>query len=220
MPFQCNFAIHGGRYPFIIALMTYEILSALIGFTFVSSVTPGPNNMMVMASGANFGFRPTMPHMLGISIGFMVMVFLVGIGLIGVFDAWPPAHTILTVISVAYLLWLAWKIANAAAPETADSTSRPFSFLQAAMFQWVNPKAWTMAFGAITLYAPDRSFVAISIVALAFGIMSIPAISMWTVLGQQFRRILSSPARLRVFNWSMAALLVASLYPVLYPSGP
>ncbi|UYV37036.1 LysE family translocator [Rhodobacteraceae bacterium D3-12] len=199
--------------------MSYELLTALVGFALVGSITPGPNNMMLMASGANFGFRLTIPHMFGIGAGFMVMIFLVGIGLIGVFDAWPPAHTLLTMISVAYLLWLAWKIANAAAPETGQTAGKPLSFLQAAMFQWVNPKAWTMSLTAITLYAPDRSLLAITLVALAFGLVNLPSTSTWTILGQQLRRLLSSPARLRAFNWTMAALLVASLIPVVYPSG-
>lgn len=199
--------------------MSHDILSALALFALVSSVTPGPNNLMLMASGANFGFRRTIPHMLGIAMGFMVMVALVGIGLIGLFDAFPISHTILKVVSVAYLMWLAWKIAHAAAPRGRAGTGRPFSFVQAALFQWVNPKAWTMALTAITIYAPDRTLGAIALVAAVFGAINLPSVSVWTVLGQQVSRVLSNPGRLRAFNWTMAALLVASLYPVLYPSG-
>ncbi len=198
--------------------MTYDVLLALSLFAMVSSITPGPNNLMLMASGANFGFLRTIPHMLGIGIGFMVMVFLVGIGLIRVFDAWPLSHTILKGVSVVYLCWLALKIAHAAPPAKGKEGGRPFTFLQAALFQWVNPKAWTMALTAITLYAPDRSLWAILLVALVFGIINLPCVSSWTVLGQQVSRLLSNPSRLRVFNRVMAALLVASLYPVLYPS--
>ena len=196
--------------------MTNDLLTALAGFALVSSITPGPNNLMLMASGANYGFRRSIPHMLGIASGFVVMVCLVGVGLIGLFDAWPPAHTILTVVSVAYLLWLAWKIAHASAPRRGEGTGRPFTFLQAALFQWVNPKAWTMALTAITLYAPDRTLASIALVAAIFGAINLPSVSTWTVLGQQVSRVLSSPARLRAFNWTMAALLVASLIPVLY----
>ena len=105
--------------------MTNDLLTALAGFALVSSITPGPNNLMLMASGANYGFRRSIPHMLGIASGFVVMVCLVGVGLIGLFDAWPPAHTILTVVSVAYLLWLAWKIAHASAPRRGEGTGRP-----------------------------------------------------------------------------------------------
>lgn len=198
--------------------MTYEILTALLLFAFVSSITPGPNNLMLMASGANFGFARTIPHMLGVGIGFVVMVALVGIGLMQVFDLYPIAHTVLAVVSVAYLLWLAWKVANAGAPEEGQGASgTPMTFIQAAMFQWVNPKAWTMALTAVTLYAPDRSLTAVLLVSAAFGAVNLPCVSSWTVLGQQMQRWLTSPARLTLFNWTMAGLLVLSLYPVVAP---
>ncbi len=195
------------------------MLPAFVLFAFVSSITPGPNNLMLMASGANFGFRRSIPHMLGIGVGFVVMVLLVGVGLIRLFDAFPLSYTLLRVASVGYLLWLAWKIANAAPPEDgAAPGGRPFSFVQAALFQWVNPKAWTMGLSAITLYAPDRSLAAIALVAVIFGAVNLPSVSTWTVMGQQMRRILTNPARLRAFNWAMALLLVATLYPVLFPA--
>lgn len=199
--------------------MTYDLILALTGFAFVSSITPGPNNLMLMASGANFGFRKTVPHMLGIGIGFTVMILLVGAGLMQIFDAFPIAHTILKVFSVAYLLYLAWKIANATPPKTGTDAEkgRPFTFTQAALFQWVNPKAWTMALTAITVYAPDRSLLAVALVALIFGIINLPSVSTWTIMGQQMARFLTSPAKLRTFNWTMAILLVASLYPVVFP---
>lgn len=196
--------------------MTYDLLLGLILFAFVSSITPGPNNLMLMASGANFGFRRTIPHMLGVGIGFSVMIVLVGIGLISVFDRFPVLHTLLKVVSVFYLLWLSWKIANAAAPKgQGGSDAKPFSFLQAALFQWVNPKAWTMALTAIAVYTADQSLRSVLLVALAFGLVNLPSVSSWTVLGQQMARFLTSPARLRLFNWTMAGLLVLSLYPVV-----
>lgn len=195
--------------------MTYDLLLALVGFAFVSSVTPGPNNLMLMASGANFGFRRTIPHMLGIGLGFTLMIFLVGIGLAQIFVAFPVLHTVLKVVSVAYLCWLAWKIANAGAPKEAGVKAHPMTFLQAAAFQWVNPKAWTMALSAITIYAPDASIGAVLLVALAFGAVNLPSVSTWTLLGQQMKRVLTNPARLRAFNWLMAGLLIATLWPVL-----
>jgi len=199
--------------------MTQHLLLALLGFAIVSTVTPGPNNLMLMASGANFGYRRTVPHMLGITFGIMLLVVLVGLGLMGLFDAWPPARTWLSVASVAYLVWLAWKIANAAAPGAAGQTdAKPFTALQAALFQWVNPKAWSMALTAITLYAPGRESAGILLVAFAFGAVSLPSISIWVLMGQRLRLWLTSPRRLRAFNWTMAALLLATLYPVLYPS--
>lgn len=197
------------------AHVSLNFLTALTLFCIVSTVTPGPNNLMVMASGANFGYRRTLPHMLGIALGFAAMVLLVGIGLMQLFETLPLLRQILTVACVIYLLYLAWKIAHAAPPSgEADPTRRPMNLLQAAAFQWVNPKAWTMALTAITIYAPGRSLPSVALIALIFGLVCLPALSVWVVLGQQVRRVLRNPARLRAFNWSMAALLVASLYPV------
>ncbi|WP_170526318.1 LysE family translocator [Ruegeria arenilitoris] len=197
--------------------MTYDILLALVAFAFVSSITPGPNNLMLMASGANFGFRRTIPHMLGIGLGFMLMVLLVGAGLVQVFEAYPVSHVILKIASVAYLLFLAWRIANAAPAKGPGYAGRPMTFLQAAAFQWVNPKAWAMALTATTAYAPGQTLQAIALVAIVFGCVNLPSVSTWTVLGQQMARVLTNRRRLTVFNWSMAVLLVISLYPVLWP---
>jgi len=196
--------------------MSYDLLLALTLFAFVSSITPGPNNLMLMASGANFGFRRTFPHLLGVGIGFTLMIVLVGVGLVQVFDLYPISHQILKVVSVIYLLWLAWKIANAAPPEgDVQSEGTPITFIQAALFQWVNPKAWTMALTAISAYTPDQTLYYVSLVALVFGIVNLPSVSLWTVLGEQMARFLTSAARLRAFNWAMAGLLVLSLYPVV-----
>lgn len=195
--------------------MTYELLTALAGFAFVTSITPGPNNMMLLASGANFGFSRSIPHMLGIGIGFTIMVMLVGAGLMQLFDAWPPSYTILKFLAAGYMLWLAWRIAHSASPEGMRAGAQPMTFLQAALFQWVNPKAWTMALSAITLYAPGREFIAVLWVAMVFGAINLPSVSCWTVLGQKLRLILSNPARLTAFNWTMATLLVISLVPSL-----
>jgi|TARA_B110000879_G_scaffold209544_1_gene297565 threonine/homoserine/homoserine lactone efflux protein len=197
--------------------MTLELITAFAGYCFVSSITPGPNNLMLMASGANFGFLRTIPHMLGVGLGFVLMVVLVGIGLAQIFDLYPVTHTILKIGSVGYLLYLAWKIANAAPVNAKDSSGTPMTFLQAAAFQWVNPKAWTMAVTAVTVYAPDTNLATLLLVAAIFGAVNLPAVSSWTLLGQQMARILTNPTRLRLFNWSMAALLIASLYPVLWP---
>jgi threonine/homoserine/homoserine lactone efflux protein len=158
--------------------------------------------------------------MLGIGLGFPGMVFCVGIGVMKVFDLWPLSYTILKALSVAYLLYLAWKIANAAPPARAaeGEEGRPLTFLQSAAFQWVNPKAWSMALSAITLYASGRDLVAVLWVAGTYVLVSAISTTSWTVMGQQMRRLLKSPARLRVFNWIMAALLVATLIPVLWPA--
>jgi threonine/homoserine/homoserine lactone efflux protein len=209
---------------YIVALMSYEIFLALLGFAFVATVTPGPNNTMLMTSGANFGIWRTLPHMFGVTTGFTVMIALVGVGLMQIFDIFPVTDRILKSVSIAYLLWLAWKIATAAprladAPETAGV---PLTFLQAAAFQWVNPKAWSMGVYAITTYATDadgsRALWAVAVVALSFGAVSMPCIASWTALGQQMRRFLTSPRRLRTFNIIMAVVLVLTLVPVVFPN--
>jgi threonine/homoserine/homoserine lactone efflux protein len=195
--------------------MTPEQFAALIGFAFVTSVTPGPNNMMLMASGANFGFRRTIPHMFGISIGHMVMTLVVGLGLAGVVHQEPRILIVLKWISVAYLLWLAWKLANAAAPGEGASGGTPMTFLGAALFQWVNPKAWTMSLGAVSAYTANPTPLTVALIAAVFAAINLPSVSIWTVAGRELRRFLTSPARLTAVNWTMAALLVASLWPVL-----
>lgn len=197
--------------------MTYDLFAALITFAFVTVITPGPNNLMLMASGANYGFRRTVPHMLGIGLGMPLMVILVGIGIMQVFDLYPLSYTILKVLSVAYLLYLAWKIANAAPPDARQTTGKPLSFVQAAAFQWVNPKAWTMCLSAVTLYAASRDLTAVLWVAGTYVAVSCISTTSWTVLGQQLSRFLKDPRRMRWFNWVMAALLVATLIPVLWP---
>lgn len=195
--------------------MTYEILLALALFALVSSITPGPNNLMLMASGVNFGALRTVPHALGVCIGFTLMVGMVGLGLMRIFDAVPYSHDILKWISTLYLLCLAYKLATTASLGGGAAQSRPMTFWQAVLFQWVNPKAWTMALTAMTVYAGGGSLEVVLLVTLVFGLINAPSISVWVLAGDRLGRFLSTPTRLRAFNWLMAALLVASLYPVL-----
>ncbi|HEX7854961.1 MAG TPA: LysE family translocator [Sphingobium sp.] len=191
--------------------METQAILALLAFGVVSSFTPGPNNLMLMASGANFGVRRTMPHMMGVVIGFSLMIVILGLGLFGLFHAWPASFTVLKVVSVVYTLYLAWKIARAAPPGTGNPEGKPMTFLQAAAFQWVNPKAWTMGLSAITLYAPDARLVSILIIAGVFGFMSLASTGTWMMMGLSIRRWLSSHTRLLAYNYSMAALLVGSI---------
>ena len=199
--------------------MTSDLIFALITFAAVSSITPGPNNLMLMASGANFGLLRTVPHMLGVSIGFVFMVVLVGAGLVQIFDAYPVSYTVLKVLSVSYLLFLAWKIAsNRKPPSNGETGGTPMTFLQAAAFQWVNPKAWSMALTALGVYSPPApTILNIVLVAVIFGLTNLPAITTWVLMGQQMSRFLNTPRRLMVFNITAGLLLVATLYPILWP---
>lgn len=196
--------------------MDMTLFTALLVFAFVSSVTPGPNNLMLLASGANYGFRRTLPHMAGVSLGHTFLVIVVGLGLAGLFAAYPPLRTGLAVVAFAYMLWLALKIARAGEPEAARTNAKPLTFLQAAAFQWVNPKGWIMAITAQTAYAQDETAWAAALVGLGFLSMNWPAITLWAWLGQEMQRFLTNAFRLRVFNITMAVLLVASLLPVFW----
>ena len=195
--------------------MSLESIGALIIFAFVSSATPGPNNIMLLASGANFGFVRSIPHMLGISIGHAIMIVLLGTILITVFETYPIILRILKIVGIAYLLFLAYKIATSASTIKNKKTSKPFNFFQAAIFQWVNPKAWAMALTAITVYAPNQSFGSILVVALVFACTNLPSVSIWTMFGTNLKIILTNTKRLVVFNIVMSILLIASLFPTL-----
>jgi threonine/homoserine/homoserine lactone efflux protein len=206
--------------------MTADLLLAATGFVLVTSATPGPNNAMLLASGVNFGFRRTLPHMLGVSAGCALMFVLVGIGLGQAFAAAPLLYQALRYGGALYLLWLAWHIAVArgihpsgtgprgTAP--AERRGRPMRFIEGLLFQWINPKAWVMVIGAVTAYVPHQHFlVNVITLSLIFVAVGLPCIAVWAGFGVALRRFLDSPIRMRAFNWGMAALLVASLYPLL-----
>ncbi|WP_395757367.1 LysE family translocator [Achromobacter sp. EB05] len=198
-----------------VPLASLSLLGPLAMFALVSSITPGPNNVMLAASGLNFGFRRSMPHLLGVNLGFTLMIFLVGVGLGSVFQQVPQLYTVLKYVGAAYLLYLAWKIANSGGMEDGAVSGKPMTFLQAAAFQWVNPKAWVMAVGVIATYTPQAGFFANLVIAtVVCGIVNLPSIGIWVTFGTALRRVLHKPWAIRAFNVSMALLLVASLYPV------
>ncbi|MFZ0269019.1 LysE family translocator [Caulobacter sp.] len=200
--------------------MTVQLLLAFVLFAFATAGTPGPNNMMLLASGANFGFRRTVLHILGISAGLGVMVLAMGLGLGGVFKAWPMLHEVLRWAGGAYMLWLAWKIATTSAISEKDAAARPMTFLQAAAFQWVNPKAWAMALTAASTYTPEGSTVGVFFVAGTFMLVGAPCSAAWAGFGQGMQPFLDRPPVLRAFNLTMAALLVVSLYPLVVETRP
>ncbi|WP_285410820.1 LysE family translocator [Pseudomonas sp. FR229a] len=200
--------------------LSLDLLLGFALFALVTSITPGPNNTMLLASGVNFGFNRTIPHMLGISCGFFLLVVAVGFGLGAVFQAYPILYTVLRYVGSAYLLYLAWKIAHSGpVGDGADGQAKPISYLGAAAFQWVNPKAWIMAIGAISTYTPMQGyFYNVVVIAAVFAIINLPSVGLWAACGTLLRNVLKDPRWLRVFNWGMAALLVISLYPLLLES--
>ncbi|MDR7144578.1 LysE family translocator [Rhizobium sp. BE258] len=196
--------------------MPLDTFAALVLFAFTTSITPGPNNMMLFTSGVNFGFRRTIPHMLGIGAGFLSLLLAVGLGLGAVLHTVPALYTVLKFAGGAYLLWIAWKIGSSRSLSEGKTSAAPMSFLSAAAFQWINPKAWVMAVTAMATYTnPDLYLVSVLIVGLAFALVNVPSVSTWAGFGSALRDWLSDPARLKWFNITMALLLVLSLWPML-----
>ncbi|MGE3872686.1 MAG: LysE family translocator [Parvibaculaceae bacterium] len=197
--------------------MSFDIFWALVIFTFVMTFTPGPNTMMLLASGVNYGFRATVPHMAGITLGFGLMTLIVGLGLGEIFKLYPLIYSALGYAGAAYMLFLAWKIATAQSIGEGKTAGRPMTFLQAAAFQWVNPKAWVMAVTAITTYSiPNAYMLSVLLLTGLFMAMAVPGCSAWILFGTGLRRWLANPMRLRLFNVTMAVLLVLSLIPAFW----
>jgi threonine/homoserine/homoserine lactone efflux protein len=196
--------------------MSHQLLLAFIVFAIVMFITPGPNNIMVLSSGLTYGFRRSVPHIAGITIGFAFMIAAVGLGFGTIFVAYPMLQTILKYAGAAYLVYLAIAIALSGPPKAGAADGRgPMTFLGAAMFQWVNVKGWVMVIGTITAYSAIARFpwnIAIqTVLSLALGVVST---SIWTLFGSALRPILTSERAVRIFNIVMAILLLASLIPV------
>ena len=193
-----------------------ELILPLLLFSISMAITPGPNNVMVTASGVNFGYKKTLPHILGITFGFPLMVVLIGLGLGSVFKSFPVIHHILKYIGATYLLYLAFKIATFSSFNNNGGRNKPFTFWQAVIFQWVNPKAWVIAVGAIATFTSVGSdvFLEVLLIAFVFCIVCFPCVSLWAFLGTNIKRLLTTDYYRKVFNISMAFLLVISLLPV------
>jgi len=172
---------------------------------------------MLMSSGMNFGFKPSLPHILGVVFGFPVMIAMVGIGLMQIFDQVPTSFMVLKILSVCYLLYLAWRIANTTTLSSGVASAKPLRFIEAALFQWVNPKAWAMALTAISIHTPEsRPLYSVFVVAIAFVISGTFSTCLWTIMGQQLKRFLNDPVKLRAVNIALAILLIVTLLPMLF----
>jgi threonine/homoserine/homoserine lactone efflux protein len=197
--------------------MPYDIFLAIVVFAFVTAFTPGPNNIMLAASGVNFGFARTIPHVLGVEIGFLVLLLGCAAGLGLVFAAAPALQIALKVAGAAYMLWLAWKVANAHNADNAGrAPTRPFTFVQAAAFQMVNPKAAVVGLSAIAIYVrPGEQKFDVAVLLAVFGVSTILSAATWAGFGVALRRLLQNPLHARIFNTAMALLLVASIVPMV-----
>lgn len=193
-----------------------EMILPLILFGLASAVTPGPNNVMLTASGSAFGFRRSVPHMLGITIGFPVMIFSVGLGLGEIFTQYRHVHLALKYVGAAYLLYLAWRIAQSGRPDSSNAEGRPLTFLEAAAFQWVNPKAWMMAVSSIPAFTTvgGNYYAELGVITLIWGIVCIPACLIWCLFGMGIRRLIHRPETARIVNFVLAALVALSIVPL------
>ena len=197
--------------------MPYDVFAALVLFVFVTAFTPGPNNIMVTASGVNFGFMRTIPHMAGITAGFVVLVVAAAAGLGAVFAAAPGVQSVLKIAGAAYMLWLAWKVANSRPDSGAKvDLGRPMTFWQALAFQWVNPKAVVMALTVIAIYVRPDYRVRDALIVLAVEVVAtVGTVVTWTGFGVALRGLLGNPRHARTFSIVMALLLVVSIVPMV-----
>ncbi|MGB2246556.1 MAG: LysE family translocator [Alcanivorax sediminis] len=194
--------------------MSTEQFLALIGFVTVMTATPGPNNLMLMASGANAGFRRSLPHIFGIAIGCQVILVCVALGLGQLLSQFPQAINVLRAGGAAYLLYLSWQLLRSDGIQGNNAQAKPFTFFQAALFQWVNPKAWMMILTGVATFTDPTDFsISVAIVAGAFLLIGLPLISSWSLFGALLKQWLNEGSRLALFNRTMALLLVASLIP-------
>ena len=188
----------------------------IILFAIATCVTPGPNNTMIMTSGLNYGIQRSLPHYLGIILGFPAMVVAVGLGLASLFEQYAVLHLLLKVAGASYLTFLAWQIASAPVSDLSVTEGKPFTFLQAAAFQWVNPKAWVLAVGATAIYTVVGSDYSLQVlvIAIIFLVFGAPCIMLWLWFGASLKRLLQKPESVKYFNYAMATLLMLSLLPV------
>ena len=198
--------------------MSLASFLSLLVFSFVTSVTPGPNNIMLLSSGVLYGFRRTLPHIFGIGFGFLSLLLAVGLGLSLIIERYPILFVLIKFLGCFYMLYLAYCIATVSPSKlsTSNDSSRPLYFHEAALFQWINAKAWVMAIVAMSVYTADGSYITnVMIVAIIFCLVNLPSVGLWVEFGVLLRRFLQDPLKLKIFNYFMALLLVLSLWPIL-----
>jgi threonine/homoserine/homoserine lactone efflux protein len=193
-----------------------EYYLSIILFCLVTSITPGPNNIMLMSSGLNHGVLKSVPHISGIIVGFPLMVAALGFGLGTIFQNYPVIHQVIKIVGICYLLFLAWKIANTTRANAEKHLREPLTFVQAAAFQWFNPKAWVIAIGAIATFTTIGN-IEMQVVIIVFAYLFVGSFSMglWLLMGASLQKILHSQKQLQVFNVVMAILLVLSIVPIV-----
>lgn len=190
-----------------------ELIIPVTIFGLVAAGTPGPNNIMLTASGSAFGFRRTVPHMLGIIVGFPVLFLAVGLGLGEIFQTCPIIHLILKYVGAAYLLYLAWRIAQAGRSNSGETRARPLTFLEAAAFQWVNAKAWMIVLSAIPAFTTIGGdyYAELALMSVIFTIVTLPSVTVWCMFGVAIRRLIQTEKTARIVNLILAGLVALSV---------
>ena len=203
----------------MLEIYTYTMLLSITSFAIATAFTPGPNNLMLLSSGLTFGYKRTLAHILGVAIGFPIMVLAVGLGVGTVLEHYPMVYKVLKVLGIGYLLWMAWHIANTRGSLNTKEhqNDKPFSFIQAALFQWVNPKAWIMAVTAISSFTTQSSEVLYQVAIIAFIYLAVGVFSThsWALGGVLLHKWLESERAIRTFNRVMALLIVLSVVPFM-----
>jgi len=199
---------------------TLAMILSIATFTLSTSISPGPNNIMLLSSGLTFGYKRTIPHMSGIFFGFPLMVLIVGLGMGALFEKFPLVLTVLKFVGILYLFWMAYKIANNSSSYDVEenSESKPFSFMQAAMFQWVNPKAWIMAITSISIFVTsnEHGITQIIIISFIYFLSGCVSCNTWAFGGTVLKRFIKSEKSVQRLNIAMAILLVASVLPIVF----
>jgi len=197
-------------------LYTSTMLLSIISFAFATAMTPGPNNFMLLSSGLTFGYKKTLAHIVGVMVGFPVMIVAVGLGMGTVFEMYPALYDILKVVGITYLLWMAWKIATSSSSMGSDDeVKKPFTLLQAMLFQWVNPKAWVMVITAMGSFITSQEHAFLQVLVIAFTYLCIGFLStnFWALGGVYLQKFISNTKSVKMFNRVMAVLIVLSVLP-------
>jgi len=198
-------------------LYSVAMIVSIATFTLSTVLTPGPNNIMLLSSGLTFGYKKTLPHILGIIFGFPFMVILVGLGMGVVFENYPFLFQIVKVIGILYLFWLAYKIANSADNYDTTIKSKPLTFLEAAAFQWLNPKGWIMAITSVSVFVTSSQnyFMQVVFVSFIYFLSGMISTNSWTLGGVLLKKFIKSEKSIGIFNKLMALLLVLSIIPFI-----
>ena len=201
-------------------IYTLSVLLSIFSFAFVMVITPGPNNILLLSSGLNFGYKKSLPSIFGVMLGFPIMVIIVGLGIGIIFKNYPYVYYIMKIIGIIYLFYIAYQIAtsNDEIKSSSVKEKKPFTFIQIVIFQWLNPKAWVMAITSTTLYVTNNnhSIIQVFIIAFIFLLMGIISTNSWTLGGVFLQNILKIKLHIKIFNIFMAVLIIVSVLPILF----